>query len=176
MAAVLRVRRRDAGSILLQSHAEQKDCRATFRSFFREQITLWFRHPFPLSPDGVPGGFREILAGSRGPLDVPSGPLKESSSMIPLPGFVPKDAASTIPHPGLLLQNATSRIPPPGFLLKVSTSRTPPSGFLFTISPSGFLLPGFPIQDSNVRFLLQHSTSCLAPAGFLFQDSFSRIP
>ena len=186
------MRRRGTWWMLPRSRAGEKVGPATFR-----RKTCCFGHTFPLSPGSGPGGSREILGGSRGPLEVlpglsgdgPRGPsgillpgflLQVSSSGIPPQGILPQGSccriplpgshvqdSSRIPHPGFLFQGSSSRIPLPGALFQDSSSRIAPLGFLFYYSSLRTPPPGFLFQDFSSRIPLP---------GFLFQDSSSRIP
>ena len=173
--------------MLPRSRAGEKVARATF-----SRKTQWFQHTFPLRPESGPAGSREILGGSRGPLDVPpglSGGAPRAPSGVLLPGSFLQDAYSEIPLQVILLGDSSCRIPPPGFHFWNSPLKIPQPGFLFQDSSSRIFLldscpsiplPGFLFQDSSSwislpRLLLQDSSSRIPPLGFLLQDYF-RIP
>ena len=122
--------------MLPRSRAGEKVGRATF-----SRKTQWFQHTFPLRPESGPAGSREILGGSRGPLDVPpgvSGGAPRAPSGVLLPGSFLQDAYSEIPLQVILLGDFSCRIPSQGCLSL---------GFLFGIS-----FPWFLIHDSCTRF------------------------
>ena len=130
------VRRRGTSCMLPRSRAGEKLGRATF---FRK--TQWFQHTFPLSSESGPGGSREILGGSRGPLDVPPG----LSGGVPwsLPGCFLQDSYSEIPPQENLPEDSLCRIPFPGFHFWNSSLRSPHSGFLFQDYSCRVLRAGF---------------------------------
>ena len=133
------VRRRGTWCMLPRSRAGKKVGRA--------RKTQWFQHTFPLRPESGPAGSREILGGSRGPLDVPpgvSGGAPRTSSGVLLSGSFLQDAYSEIPLQVILLGDSSCRIPAPRiplleFPLEDSSARIPLSGFLLQDFPAGFL-------------------------------------
>ena len=135
------VRRRGTWCMLPRSRAGEKVARATF-----SRKTQWFQHTFPLRPESGPAGSREILGGSRGPLDVPpgvSGGAPRAPSGVLLPGSFLQDSYSEIPPQVILLGDSSCRIPPPGFHFWNSSLRIPHPGFLFQDSSSRIFPAGF---------------------------------
>ena len=136
------VRRRGTWCMLPRSRAGEKVAHATF-----SRKTQWFQHTFPLRPESGPAGSREILGGSRGPLDVPprvSGGAPRAPYGVLLPGSFLQDAYSEIPLQVILLGDSSCRIPPPRiplleFPLEDPSARIPLSGFFLQDFPAGFL-------------------------------------